>query len=64
MLQISQNLTAAYRDFDFTQLIEEDVGWLEIVMNDAARGLIQVGKPIKDLASDCPCLLLRQYLQP
>ncbi len=30
----------AYRDLDFAQLIEEDVCWLEVIMDDASAGPI------------------------
>ena len=52
----------AHSDLDFTQLVEEDVGGLEVIVDDAAGGLIQVGQAIKDLAGNCLGFLLRQYL--
>ena len=52
-----------YRDLDLAQVIEEDVGWFQVIMDDAACGAIQVGQPIKDLAGNSPGFLLRQHLQ-
>ena len=55
-------LAGAHCDFDLAQLIKEDVGGLEVVVDDAAGGVIQVGQPIKDLAGNCLDFLLRQNL--
>ena len=53
----------AYRDLDLPKLVEQNVGRLEVIVNDAASWPIQVGQPIKDLTGDCPSLFLRQHLQ-
>ena len=52
----------AHCDFDFAQLVEQDVSGLEVVVDDAAGGPIQVGQPIKDLTGNCLGFLLWQYL--
>ena len=53
----------AYRDLDLPKLVEQNVGRLEVVVDDAPSWPIEVGQPIKDLTGHCPGLFLRQHLQ-
>ncbi len=52
-----------YRDLDLPKLVEQNVGRLEVIVDDAPSWPIQVGQPIKDLTGHCPSLFLRQHLQ-
>ena len=62
-LHESRTQACTYRDLDLAKLVEEDVGRLEVIMDNAACGPIEVGQPIKDLAGNSPGFLLRQHLQ-
>ena len=49
-------------DFCQPQRVEEDVGWLEVVMNDAVPRLVEVHQRVEDLGDDGPGLLLGEHL--
>ncbi len=58
----NNNSADAYRDLNLPKLVEQNVGRLEVIVDDAASWPIQVGQPIEDLTGDCPSLFLRQHL--
>lgn len=52
-----------YRDLGLPEAVEEDVGGLQVVVDDVAGRLIQVGQALHDLRRDGLRLLLGQHLQ-
>ena len=51
----------AHRDLDLAEVIEQNVGGLEVVVDDVLR--VDVGQPRRDLTCDGPCFPLRQLLR-
>ena len=61
-LDTTHKLICPHRELDLAVAVKHDVGGLQVVVDDPAGGVIQVGQARADLGNNDSCLLLWQRL--